>query len=270
MYCQNCGVRQLTAVADLCRACGARIGHVTSQPVSRVTERPAGHDAAVTTILPRRVGAASPRPLAVGSVPISGSERLQQALRDAVMASRELLHDPVDGFNQVLVRQDDRRAGDSGAVLAAFFAFAFTASVLLLQRRILTEVPFLGLFVRASATDGIKVFLLGLVPSMAFALMWVAVRRLSGRELHVGRGVLAGGAALLPLSAFLLLSIVLGLVGTSLVLLLGLAALTYTILLLYGSARIVADLRPVWAAAAVPASLVVAFWLSRLGFELLW
>ena len=128
------------------------------------------------------------------------------------------------------------------------------------------DAPQSGSVLGAVTARGVyKLFLITCVPFISIALSSALIRKLfSDEEGSFGGDVFVAGIALMPLALVMLITGIVGIANWEVTIVRSVAALCYTIILLYSGCTIIGRIRDTAAAIAVPVMLLLSGWLTKI------
>ena len=121
-----------------------------------------------------------------------------------------------------------------------------------------------------TAGQAVKAIVLGLVPFASLIGAGALARMVFGGKGQLAGDVYTSGASLLPLGFFILATSLLGVANIEVIAVIGLFALTYTILMLYAGCSRIAGISEAGAAPAVPVVLLLCAWLTKVIVAAMW
>lgn len=190
------------------------------------------------------------------------AERASAAARDALVALRAMIVDPIVGAGTSFTILERKRALDAGIALGVVFDLAIVIAVQIGARKTLGFLSPLVLG-DSSFISLVKAIVLGAVPAVAMIATIAAAQKVFGRSIIIEGVVLVATLSLMPLGAMALLSAFLGVANFEVVVLLLVIMASSTTLILFGGFRDVLGLASNRSALAVPLTFVVAAWLSK-------
>jgi hypothetical protein len=201
----------------------------------------------------------SPAPETPPGAAASGPDLRRQAQaagQDALQALKLYLGNPIGDLGRAFETLGPKRAFAAGVVFGVVSIVAVIVGLLLSYRG---YDPGFGGFLRTL----LRVVTVGLI---SFGVLVAAI--LGARTALAGKGSLEGdvfvaGAAQLPVGVWVLLSGILGPRNYDLILVVGAFALCYATFALFGGCTKVSGISERRATPAVPAIIVVTFWLAR-------
>jgi len=219
----------LTSGATFCGDCGAPINNAESQPA-----------------------AVAPSP---------GTVKFRALSLTAWRIVKAAVLNPVEELPTVFRGLKRKEALEVGLVLAGVFdIFAAIGLYLMLPRW--AGQPGFG--------DVLKVLLLGVVPSSAITgASFLARKAFRGSPESIEADVFVAGVSLLPTGLMLLIAGILGMGNIEVVALVSVFALSYTILILYTGCTQISQISKVRAVPAVPIIILIAGWISKIVFAMM-
>lgn len=256
MFCGSCG-KQIPDGSTFCPACGAAAAG-GAQPGAAATGASAG-------------------PSAAAAQRAKIEAQLKAGSQDAIQALKVLVMDPVGGLAKSYKIFDSSRALIVGAMFAGVFAIAAMIASLRGAGMMMGVMGGMGggsmtaeqaeALARFGYTppSTIKIMFGALIGAVVFAAVLIGVCALV-RIVFKGTSDFAGdiytaGASLLPWTVYLLIATILGALNLEILIIVGIFALTYSILMLYTGCIQIANISQAKAALAVPIMLVISFWL---------
>lgn len=184
-------------------------------------------------------------------------DKVKAASKDAAEAFKVFATNPVGGLPTAFESLGEARAIAAGIVFAAIFdlcVFLGTYMVLPPWGRPAGLVGF------------IKVLIFGAVPFVVLVGASALARRMFGGEGSVGGDSFIAGASLLPFGFVVLLSGIFGMSNFEVIIVLGVFALCYTILMLYTGCTRISKISESRSALAVPIMVIMSGWLAKILF----
>ena len=189
---------------------------------------------------------------------ISGAEvsrMIKEASSDALSAVRRVAADPIAGLDSSFGMLGERRGRAAGIAFGIGFALTAAIASLIVASSLGSE---------SNAKLMLAVFIVGLVPFIAFAATSAGARKAFRTDGTTGADLFTAGVALQPFGLFLLLAAVLGLSNYQAVLLLGLFALTYSLCILFAGCTRLVKVPERFAPPVLAVMLLAAMWLTKI------
>lgn len=257
MFCGSCG-KQIPDGSGFCPMCGAAAAG-GAQPGAAATGASAG-------------------PSAAAAQRAKIEAQLKAGSQDALEALKILVLDPVGGLAKSYKIFDSGRALMVGGIFGGVFAIAAMIASLRGAGMMMGMMGGMGgggsmtaeqaeALARIGITppSTIKIMFGALLGALVFAAVLTGVCALV-RIVFKGASDFAGdiytaGASLLPWTVYLLIATILGALNIEILLIVGIFALTYSVLMLYTGCLQIANISQAKSALAVPIMLIVSFWL---------
>lgn len=183
--------------------------------------------------------------------------KVKAASKDAADAFKIFATNPVGGLPTAFESLGEARAIAVGIVFAVIFDLCVFLGTYL-------ALPPWG---RPEGLIGfIKILIFGAIPFVILVGTGALARRIFGGEGSVGGDSFIAGAALLPFGIVVLLSGILGMGNFEIIIVLGVFALCYTILMLYTGCTRISKVPESRAALAVPIMVIMSGWLAKILF----
>lgn len=238
MYCPACG-KPAPDGSTFCGACGAPIG---SQRAAALPSRPAAATAPST-----RAGTA-----------------VRATSSDALSALKAFGRKPVSGLPEIYSSLGESRSMGVGIAFGVLFGISLAFLIGSLAGSLQNAIPLSGALVQSpSLGTRLKAVLVGLVVFGCFGAAVAATRHAFRGSGSLQADALVAGTALVPLAVFNLAVALLGVANFEVIAVLALFALCYTILVLYSGATTLSRIPELAGAAAVPLTLILAAWLTK-------
>ena len=168
---------------------------------------------------------------------------------------------PVEALPTVFRELKTREALEVGLVLAGLFDLCAVIGLYLILPHWAGQPGF---------GDFFKLLLLGIVPSAAITgASFLARKAFRGSPETIETDVFVAGVSLLPTGLMLLIAGILGMGNIEVVALVSVFALSYTILILYTACTQISEISKVRAVPAVPIIILIAGWLSKIVFAMM-
>lgn len=194
----------------------------------------------------------------VPAEPTAGGAEIEKLVRATLTVLKAIVVNPVDRLPNVFTELQKLEALKVGLVLAGIFDLCAIIGLYLALPH-WAGFPGLG--------DILKLLLLGIVPPAAITGACVLARKtFQGKAGTIESDVFLAGVSLAPMGLLLLLSGLLGIGNIDVELLVGVFALTYTILILYVGCTQISQIATSRAVPAVPIVILIAGWLSKVIF----
>lgn len=188
----------------------------------------------------------------------AGRAEVEKLARATLKALKAIVVNPVDDLPQVFAGLQKMEALKVGLVLAGLFDLCAIIGLYFALPH-WAGSPGFG--------DILKLLLLGIVPPAAITGASALARKtFQGKSGSIESDVFLAGVSLAPVGLLLLLSGLLGLGNIDVVTLVGVFALTYTILILYVGCTQISQITTSRAVPAVPIVVLIAGWLSKIIF----
>lgn len=219
----------LNSGATFCGDCGAPINKAESQPAS-----------------------AAPSP---GSIKARALSLTVWRIAKAAVLS------PVEALPTVFQGLKKREALEAGLVLAGLFDLCAVIGLYLMLPHWAGQPGF---------EDVLKLLLLGIVPSAAIVgASFLARKVFRGSPTTIESDVFVAGVSLLPTGLMLLIAGILGMGNVEVVALVSVFAVSYTILILFTGCTQISQISKVRAVPAIPLIILIAGWISKIVFVMM-
>ena len=168
---------------------------------------------------------------------------------------------PVEELPSVFRGLEKKEALEAGLVLAGLFDLCAVIGLYLMLPRWAGQPGF---------GDVLKLLLLGIVPSASIAgASFIARKAFRGSPESIEADLFVAGVSLLPSGLMLLIAGILGMGNIEVVALVSVFALSYTILILYTGCTEISQISKVRAVPAVPIIILIAGWISKIVFAMM-
>ena len=190
---------------------------------------------------------------------------------------------PVGGLSASFELFDDRLAVQVAIVFAVIYEVSLLVGLLIFKSKVdsaasqvtqlLSQRGGLSAVMPSgdlTATQVLKVLLLGLVPFASLSGATAVARAIFRGKGNFSGDLYTSGAALLPSAFLVLAAALLGVANVEVTLILFVFALTYSILILYAGCSRIGKISESGAALAVPVILVLSAWITKILAVALW
>jgi hypothetical protein len=227
MDCANCG-HQIRPNQSFCTKCGTPV-----------------HQAAPPPFTP-------PAESAVRSDEVA--DKVKAASADAIVALKKFAVNPVGGLLSAFELLDRQRAMMVGIVFGAVFVLCL----------VFGSIFFVLRFVSPGIVDILRTLIMGIVVFFSIVGASAVARKVLGGSGSIESDCFIGGASLLPMGFFALLSGLIGFAGFEIITILFVFAICYTVLILYTGCTRISNIPDSRAALAVSAMLSLSMLIARI------
>lgn len=208
-----------------------------------------------------------------GQVPLAeqlGAE-LKTRSQDAWRGIRIFVRSPVGGLPESFALFDEQRAIQVGVAFAVIYEVALFVAGLILTSKV-QSFPLGGRLPSGEMTASqlFKIALVGLVPFISLVVAGTLARLVFRGTGRFAGDVYTAGAVLLPSAFLAVMGALLGVANVEVILVLGLFALTYSILMLYAGCSRIVGIPETGAAPAVPLILLASVWITKIIIAAVW
>jgi len=193
--------------------------------------------------------------------PSLGSIKVRSLSLIAWRVVKAAVLNPIEGMPNVFRGLEKKEALETGLVLAGLFDLCAVIGLYLMLPRWAGQ-PGIG--------DVLKLLLLGIVPSAAIAgASFLARKAFRGSPESIEADLFVAGVSLLPTGLMLLITGILGMGNIEVIALVSVFALSYTVLILYTGCTQISQISKVRAVPAVPLIILIAGWISKIVFAMM-